>query len=174
MRLLLLHCKRLSFEDVRKSKRPIGITPNSKVSQEFSNALAAFVCVEKWDNESEYISKAVKIISDHLRMIKRNRVVITPFAHLSYYLASFKIATKVLDSICKKLQAKGIEVGKSSFGYHKNFSVVLKNAVIYGHPGSVAYRRIPNDIESELRHLVEQEGVKKIYEILERMESDIL
>lgn len=159
---------------MRRSKRPLGIIPNSKVSQEFSNSLAAFVCVETWDDKSEYISNAVKIIVDHLNMIKRERVVIIPFAHLSVYLASFKIATKVLNNICKKLQSEGFEIGRSSFGYHKKFSVVLKNAIIFGHPGSVAYRRIPNDVESELRHLVEQEGIKKIYEMLESMESEML
>jgi threonyl-tRNA synthetase len=170
MRMLLFHCKRIRFEDVRRSKRPKGIIPNSKVSQKFSNTLVAFICVEKWDNKPEYITKAVKIIWDHLHLIKRNRVVITPFAHLSNYLAPFKVATTVLDNIGRELKDKGVEVGKASFGYHKRIKTLLKDAEVYGHPGSVAYRRIPDDLEIELQHIVAEEGFKRTYETLRKMQ----
>ena len=171
MKILLFHCKHIGFQDVRKSKRPKGIVPNSKVSQEFSDTLAAFICVEAWD-KPEYTTEAINIILSHLKLVKKNRVIIVPFAHLSYYLAPFELATSVLDDISRDLKSRKIEVGRSFFGYHKKFEMSLSDLSVPGHPGSVAYRRIPNDVKIELQNIVQEEGLEKVYEALKKIKKE--
>ncbi len=145
MKLLLVHLKKIQLLDIKKSNRPTGIFPNSKSKQfiKENSILGTFICVEKKDvNKDEIAKKAFVIIQNHLNMLKRKKILLIPFAHLSRYLASPKEAIRIIDNIEKEFLARNYYIKKASFGYHKNINLSLSDLVIHGHPGSVAFRDI--------------------------------
>lgn len=106
----------------------------------FNNVLLAFTCIEA-DDSNEYIPIAIKEIMSVIDLVKSRRsVVLVPFAHLSSKLAGPEPALNMIYDIAKKLQENDLEVNVTSFGYHKDFEIHYEG---YGHPGSVAFRSIP-------------------------------
>jgi hypothetical protein len=168
LRILFFHCKKLEFIDKRKSNRPSGIsdTGQSIENQLFENVLAAFICVEKCDN-SDKIEDYCNIIINHLNLINRNFVAVIPFAHLSKFIADHKDALTLLEKIIVKLRKKGVNVGVSSFGFHKEFELIPIDYIhCYGHPGSVAFRRFPDNNEMEFVNLVKELGIERCEQLL--------
>jgi len=153
MKLLLFHCSRVASKDLRRSNRPKGIESGAPAGRSFSDVLLTFVCVEPWDGEGA-IEQAKSTILNHLRIIRRDHVVITPFAHLSNHLANSKQANLVIDALQKSLQTTVNLVDVLSFGFHKDFRFALSDVSVFGHPGSVAFRRIPSDAMSEIHALI--------------------
>lgn len=172
MRILLFHCSRIGSRDVRKSTRPKGIVSDTPVQRTFHDALLALVCVEPWDGE-DAIAEASSSIVSHLRLIRRDHVVLTPFAHLSNQLAEPGKARVVLDALQKSLTRSTYRVDMLSFGFHKNFGFALSDVSIHGHPGSVAFRRIPLSIEDELVALSRFVGLDKSIQLLESMSARV-
>jgi len=149
MKLVIWHCKRLNYEDVRPSTKPSqlkdigdlrkGKPKREKKSGKFKDILAVFTCVETGD-DSVNVKKAVEAIEAMLKMLNIPRkVIIVPFAHLSPRLALPKYAVERINELEAALIANNIETYKTSFGFHKDFQFRG-----YGHPGSVAFRDIPS------------------------------
>ena len=144
MKILLIHCENLEFRNVRKSSRPAEVRSeitDGKISQRFKDTLAVFVCMERWDKEED-LSAAKEIVLRHSEMISVKRITVVPFAHLSSFLMDPKQANKMTQELFESLKKSGLDIGKSSFGYHKELELMIK---AYGHPGSVAFRSIPEN-----------------------------
>ena len=159
VRLLLIHCKTIGFKDIRKSNRPLGINPNGKQEQSYKDVLAVFICIENWDETIE-IEQGIKTVMDHLELIKKSEIVLIPFAHLSYYLADPDKSFLIINQIASDFRKKGVLVNKSSFGYHKQLDFQISDLIAFGHPGSVAFRRFPDNIELELKNYIMEYGIE--------------
>lgn len=166
-----MHCKYISFEDKRKSNRPENIIPIKRGLQELSNTISAFICVEKWD-KIENVENYVDIIVQYAKLIKNNYIFIVPFAHLSNNLANSENSIEILDLITQKLKAKEFIIYESSFGYHKKFEYELIKSSVYPHPGSVAYRQFPIDIQDELLNYIKSFGIEKTNQLLEGLKNN--
>lgn len=94
-----------------------------------------------------------------------------PFAHLSAFLAGSSQSRRLIGSMCKRLGAKGVHVDTLSFGYHKDFEMVLSELAIAGHPGSVGFRRVPRSYEADLLLAAKAVGIERARGLLARRGS---
>lgn len=141
MKLLMWHCSELKSRDIRRSTRPRGIRSliGRPQTVKFANVLAAFVCVEEGDT-AETTAAACEEILRLGRQIRRRKVVVVPFAHLSGNLmADSERAQELIALLGERLTEAGARVATNSFGYHKRFEL---HYVAKGHPGSVAFRDV--------------------------------
>lgn len=166
-----MHCKYILFEDKKKSTRPKGITPLKLDSQEYIGIIAVLTCVEKWD-KIEDVDNYVNIVLDYIDLTKNKSILIVPFAHLSHNLAKSKEAIEILSLICENLRVKGCIVNESSFGYHKIFNFELVKSKIYEHPGSVAYRQFPINIDDELINNILTFGIENSYQLINQLRRE--
>ena len=67
--------------------------------------------------------------------VKRNKVVIVPFAHLSNNLGNTKESLEILKKIETKLKRSRLKTMRAHFGSNKSLHLD-----IYGHPGNARYR----------------------------------
>jgi threonyl-tRNA synthetase len=109
--------------------------PESSVYEESSekkttidDVLALLVSIEKGDDNS-VADKAIEDVARQMAQLKRKRLVVYPFAHLSSNLSEPKGAMALVDYMAKSAEAKGFEVRKAPFGWNKKLSVAVK-----GHP----------------------------------------
>ncbi|TLX95279.1 MAG: threonine--tRNA ligase [Thaumarchaeota archaeon] len=124
MRILQLHCDYIEFTPVKKEiKSAEEIDPQSK---RFEEVVVAFIAVEDGDN-SDIAKKAMTEISDSMKKIGCNKLLLYPYAHLSSKLASPSIALSIL----KEMEAKpdGLEIFRAPFGWTKSYKIQVK-----GHP----------------------------------------
>ena len=91
------------------------------------NALVVLVSVEKGDDESTADS-AIEDISKVMDNLKRKKVVVYPYAHLSSDLSSPKEAKNLIEYMYEKLGSK-YEAVKAPFGWNKKLMLDIK-----GHP----------------------------------------
>lgn len=142
MKLLLWHCRELSYKDTIPSDRPDGIAKiqSERKSGHFVDVLAVFVSIEDIDTENEVVEGSDSIVSALDMLGSRKEVVIIPFAHLSKALAKPQKAVVLVTELKERLENYGIDTSITSFGYHKEFSLAYR---AFGHPGSVAFRSFP-------------------------------
>ncbi len=173
MRFLLFHCEKIGFKDTKKSNRPKEIDSKKIDEGYYYNVGAVFVCVEKWDRETD-IQKGIQIIDEYQKLIKRNEIVLTPFAHLSNYIAEPQLALSIFDKIAAGLVYIGYNVRRTSFGYHKTLDLAITDLLTYGHPGSVAFRKIPEDMDSEIKNYFNEflsQKNKNLYDLYNLLED---
>ncbi len=92
------------------------------------DALVLFVSVEKGDSE-ELAKNAIADAAKFMANIKRNKIVIYPFAHLSRNLESPQRALEILAVMKEEAAEKGLEVLSAPFGWNKHLKIDIK-----GHP----------------------------------------
>jgi threonyl-tRNA synthetase len=142
MKLLLWHCKYLRYVDGDASKRPRQSTQfvEPPRAEEFDDVVLALTCVEKGDTDAS-IRSAASSITEMAGRVKRDRVVVVPFAHLTSADAledRKEEARPVVDKLVAAAAAAGsLTVTSSSFGYNKEFEL---HFVAHDHFGSVCYR----------------------------------
>jgi len=139
MKLLYNHADHFEFEATKKAvSSPEDLTDLNR-SGKVTNALVAFIAVEKGDEgkEEAVASKAVIDIEDVFKKVAAGNVVVYPYAHLSSNLSSLPSAGKTLNLIYEKLKARGYKVIKAPFGWYKSFDIKCK-----GHPLSELSREI--------------------------------
>lgn len=137
MGAILFHAKKFETKFHSFANRPKNIvheTIKGKEEQESKNCVVAFVTIESDDNEKKVVGGICEEIEKMCKEVKRNRVVIAPFAHLSSNLAQPEKGLKIIKEIEKKLKNK-LEVVATHFGSNK--SLMLS---IYGHAGNARYR----------------------------------
>ena len=141
MRLLVWHCRNLSYTDRHPSNRPASEAPlTPKSSGRYSDVVAALLSIEEGDGSNE-VHAAADELAQIARMWQRKDIVLVPFAHLSNRLMGRPQAMALLDSVYDALLAcDDLRVEKTSFGWHKDFAMAVDS---YGHRGSVAYREFP-------------------------------
>jgi threonyl-tRNA synthetase len=97
-------------------------------------------CCEKGDNDSKELVKNIREIGE--QVIKTNKIVLYPYAHLSSNLGSPEKAIEILNE-AEKLLKKDFEVIKAPLDIIKKFELKVK-----GHPLSELSREIKgNEIE---------------------------
>jgi len=139
MKILSLHCDYIKFRALKKAiKNPEELETKELV--EIKEPLGIFTAVEKSDENiglDKSVSELVRNILELKSMVKSDRVVIYPYAHLSSSLSSPDFAQEVLKQAEKELKKQKTEVYRAPFGYYKEFELKCK-----GHPLSELSRSI--------------------------------
>ena len=124
MRILQLHCDYIEFTPVKREiKSAEEIDPQSK---RFEEVLVAFIAIEEGDN-SDVAKKAMVEISDSMKKIGCNKLLLYPYAHLSSKLASPSTALLLLKEM--ETQMENLEIYRAPFGWTKSYKIQVK-----GHP----------------------------------------
>ena len=124
MRILQLHCDFIEFTPIKKEiKSAEEIEPKS---QKLDEIVVAFIAVEDGDN-SEVAKKAMFEISESMKKVGCNKLLLYPYAHLSSKLASPSTALSVLNEMATKTD--GLEIHRAPFGWTKSYKLQVK-----GHP----------------------------------------
>lgn len=138
MRILLIHADYIEYAPLQPAIKEPEKIENIGKYERIDECLVAFCSVEKIDekNPEEIVKFATEAIIEHVKMIKADKVVIYPYAHLSSDLASPKNAMEILHKLKEELE-KIIEVKLVPFGWYKAFTLKCK-----GHPLSELSRTI--------------------------------
>jgi threonyl-tRNA synthetase len=126
LRLLLLHSDFVEYEPVSK-EIVLAEEEISSGKKMIENVIVVLTAVENEDDEN-VISNASMEISDYANLVKCQKLLIYPYAHLSSNLASPQLALKLLNSLSKNLSTK-FKVERAPFGWTKAFTIKVK-----GHP----------------------------------------
>jgi len=138
LRILLIHADYIEYAPLQPAIKEPEKIENIGKYERIDECLVAFCSVEKIDekNPEEIVKFATEAIIEHVKMIKADKVVIYPYAHLSSDLASPKNAMEILHKLKEELE-KIIEVKLVPFGWYKTFTLKCK-----GHPLSELSRTI--------------------------------
>ncbi|MDD1716581.1 MAG: threonyl-tRNA synthetase editing domain-containing protein [Methanolinea sp.] len=128
MRILSIHADRMWYHATKKTR--IAENPGNK-DDEMDECVVLFCCVEKLDekNPHQVIASATKNVLARLDMLKVQRVMIYPYAHLASTLGSPRCALDILKGLEGSLTAASIDVKRAPFGWYKEFMIHGK-----GHP----------------------------------------
>jgi hypothetical protein len=128
MRILAIHASHIDWKATRKTKFA---EPIDKKDDSMDNCVVLFSCVEKQDEvePSRVVEGATHEIRKRLDMLKVNRVMVFPFAHLASSLGKPETALDILKGLEKSLAEHGCEVKRAPFGWYKEYG--LKST---GHP----------------------------------------
>ncbi len=126
MRILQLHSDFIEYEPIKKEIKIAEEIEKKKYRLE--NIVVLFTALEQGDDES-VIKKAIDEIKSSLNVIKINRILIYPYAHLSKNLANPNIALKLIKEMENYSKKIGIETYRAPFGWNKQFAIQIK-----GHP----------------------------------------
>ncbi len=122
MRILAIHASYIDWTATRKTKFAEEI---EKKDDAMENCVVLFSCVEKQDEvePARVIEAATHEVRKRLDMLKVNRVVVFPFAHLTSTLGKPDIALQILKSLEKSLSEHGCEVKRAPFGWYKEYGL---------------------------------------------------
>lgn len=127
MRVLLLDVERIGYELIKPEASIYEDSEEKRAS--VSDAMVMLLSIENEDDEA-VANKALEDVKKSMVQLKRNRLVVYPFAHLSSDLASPKEAMQIINYIYKNAsEDKNIEVKKAPFGWNKKLTIEMK-----GHP----------------------------------------
>lgn len=122
----MLHSDFVEYEPVSK-EIVLAEEEISSGKKMIENVIVVLTAVENEDDEN-VISNASMEISDYANLVKCQKLLIYPYAHLSSNLASPQLALKLLISLTKNLSTK-FKVERAPFGWTKAFTIKVK-----GHP----------------------------------------
>jgi len=147
-------CSSCYFEDREPSSRidPAAIS-SPQPKQVFRNVLLVFVCIEMYDGLEELQQAADEFgaLSD---MLGRRPIVLCPNVHLSIDRAPEKQASRMVEELEKMLTARGFDVHRLSFGYHKQYGMECN-----GNVGSIVGRRFYGSAQKQFLRLLTRLGV---------------
>ena len=122
MKLLMIYMKRFSYNPTVKT---IESMPDHSGKVEFENIQAAFIQVEKEDEENETAVK--RKLTKNLKWIagKNNtkHIVLHSFAHLSESKAESEFTKSLFDDIDERLTGSGFLVEQTPFGYFLDLQI---------------------------------------------------
>ncbi len=147
-------CSSCYFEDKEASSRvdPSTISP-PQPKMVFRNVLVVFVCIELYDSKEE-LAEAAEEFASLSELIGKRSIVLCPNVHLSIDRAPEKQATWLVSELEKMLIAKGYDVHRLSFGYHKQYGMECD-----GNVGSVVGRRFYGSDQKQFLRLLTRLGV---------------
>lgn len=122
MRILQLDVNGIDYKLVEPESSVYEKSNDKEVS--VKDALVLLVSVEKGDTV-ENAEQAIKDATEYMLRIKRKKIVIYPFAHLSNNLEEPKKALEILEAMRKSVP-KGIELISAPFGWNKSLSIDIK------------------------------------------------
>jgi threonyl-tRNA synthetase len=127
MKALLLDVEKIGWQLVKPEASVYEESDEKTVKVD--DALVVMLSIEK-DDDSTTAESALKDIEKVMLQLKRDKLVLYPYAHLSNNLADPKTAMQVIDQIYRSaLNDKKITVKKAPFGWNKKWSIEMK-----GHP----------------------------------------
>ncbi|UCG44613.1 MAG: threonine--tRNA ligase [Candidatus Bathyarchaeota archaeon] len=126
MRILQLHSNFIEYEPVKKEASIAEECEKGK--HRLEEVVVLFTCIEQGDNEG-VARRAMEEVKTSLQILKVNRILIYPYAHLSKNLANPRTALEAVIAMEKIGKEMGIEVSRTPFGWCKQFSISIK-----GHP----------------------------------------
>jgi len=116
MKLLMIYMSKFSFKPTLKT---IESMPDCTEEKEFDNIQAAFIQVEKEDEENEATVK--KKLLKNLKWVSgkndTKKIILHSFAHLSESKAEPEFTKSLFDNIEERLVNSGFEVEQTPFGY---------------------------------------------------------
>ena len=122
MKLLMIYMKRFSYNPTVKT---IESMPDHSGKVEFENIQAAFIQVEKEDEENETAVK--RKLTKNLKWIARKNntkhIVLHSFAHLSESKAESEFTKSLFDDIDERLTGSGFLVEQTPFGYFLDLQI---------------------------------------------------
>ncbi len=157
MRILQLHCDSIEFTPVKKEINSAEeIEPSSKKIEE---VVVAFVAIEEGDN-SIVAKKAMLEITESMKKVGCNRLLLYPYAHLSSKLASPSTALSILKEM--ESLAQGLQVSRAPFGWTKSYKIQVK-----GHPLAENSKTITaEDIDSTSDAVKAESKIKSYWYIM--------
>lgn len=126
MRILQLHSDFIEYKPIKKEIKMAEEAEKKKTRLE--DIVVLFTAVEEGDNEG-VARKAIDEIKSSLDVIKTNKVLIYPYAHLSKNLAKPVNALRVIKEMEAYAKKSGIKTHRTPFGWCKQFHIQIK-----GHP----------------------------------------
>lgn len=127
MKVLLLDVERIGYELIKPEASIYEDASEKRAMLE--DAVAMMISIEKDDDEA-VADKAVADVKKFMTQLKRTRLIVYPFAHLSNQLSDPASAMKLIDYIYKSASSdKQLEVKKAPFGWNKKLTLEMK-----GHP----------------------------------------
>src|SRR5215207_2233590 len=127
MRLIQLHSDFIEYTPVRKEiEQAEENISNDKVRLE--DLVVILAAVEKGDNET-VVRETVDEIRKYLNIVKSEKLLIYPYAHLSSNLAAPREALNILKLLEDTARKSLPEVHRAPFGWTKAFNIRVK-----GHP----------------------------------------
>ena len=133
MRILLIHADRFSFRVTGETSVALPTElDKAKSEDEVGEALVVFVAAEKGDetNIGSVVDQVTEEVFGLASQVGIETLVIYPYAHLSSALSSPRVAVKLLDAICGRIEDQdSFKVVRAPFGYYKAFEISCK-----GHP----------------------------------------
>ncbi|MDA3952038.1 MAG: hypothetical protein PF485_00190 [Bacteroidales bacterium] len=122
MKLLMIYMNRFSYKPTIKTLESM---PDFIEGKEYENVQAAFIQIEKEDEEKE--SEVKKKLLKNLKWIagKNNtkHIVLHSFAHLSESKAEPEFSKALFDNIDERLTGSGFTVEQTPFGYFLDLNV---------------------------------------------------
>ena len=153
MRILELDVDKIAFSPVKAEAELHDEVELKEIM--VSDALVVLVSVEKGDDESAADS-AIEDISKFMENLKRKRIVVYPYAHLSSDLSSPKDAKKIIEYMYEKLGSKYGAV-KAPFGWNKKLMLDIK-----GHPLAEQARSfVPSGNKGKQKNEEESQALKE-------------
>ena len=172
MRLLQLHSDFIEYEPIEKEiKSAEEIASKEKIR--FEDLVVAFVAVEAGDDES--VAKAATVeIKKYMDMVKCQRLLLYPYAHLSSDLAPPDVAAVMVKTVETFAKESIAEVHRSPFGWTKAFNIKVKghplaeNAkAISKHAGDVHLHEHGHDESRVSTALANEEKLKSTWYVLQ-------
>jgi len=141
MRILLVHADTFSFRVTGETSVALPAELDKAGSEgEVGEALVVFIAAEKGDetNVGSVVDQVAQEVLGLASQVGTDHLVVYPYAHLSSSLSSPRVAVKLLDEICTRLQGEdNFKITRAPFGYYKAFKVSCK-----GHPLSELAKNI--------------------------------
>lgn len=128
MRIVSIHADSMHY---RATKKTPFAEPLEEREGGMEECVVLFCCVEEMDgrNPALVVRKAAQNVLARLAMLKAERAIVYPYAHLASTLSDPSTALQVLDALAGALREAGIEVQRAPFGWYKKFDLAGK-----GHP----------------------------------------
>ena len=122
MKLLMIYMNKFSFKPTIKT-----IESEQDFSEEkhFENVQAAFIQVEKQDEENETAVKK-KLLKNLKWIVGKNntkKIILHSFAHLSESKAEPEFTKSLFNNIEERLENSGFEVEQTPFGYFLDLKI---------------------------------------------------
>ncbi|MEA2077475.1 MAG: threonyl-tRNA synthetase editing domain-containing protein [Candidatus Marinimicrobia bacterium] len=122
MKLLMIYMSKFSFCPTIKA---IESMPDFSEEKKYENIQAAFIQVEKKDEENETSVKR-KLLKNLKWIAGKNnttKIILHSFAHLSESKAEPEFTKLLFDNIDERLKNSGFEVEQTPFGYFLDLKV---------------------------------------------------
>lgn len=122
MKLLMIYMKKFSYNPTIKT---IETMPDHTGKKEYENIQAAFIQVEKEDEENEAAVKR-KLLKNLKWIAGKNNtkhIILHSFAHLSESKADPDFTKSFFDDIDERLTSSGFQVKQTPFGYFLDLQI---------------------------------------------------